>query len=290
MKLIRILMLISGLLTLAACGESELLENYFVKKPRVLAVKIQDPEVKPQDTVTMRMLVGGKDIDQNMTATVLWAIDDVEPIPLGYSNYTQEFESQIVTETLREDEWYDLPIFARIQIRQKYLNAQKALRVTQNPVGKNPVISGVRLQYLNGAQRVEEMVLNEDTTKDPIVLPVSITNVALTAMTENPAQGENDKLIFRWYISTSKNTDGRLYIQTDSKQIEAILGKGAKASEIRPSAVFSLQGKGGNKGIQSGIYDLYLVVRDNAADPQSQADERYGTDFMYFTICINSSC
>jgi len=286
MKLIRILMLISGLSTLAACGENELLEDYFVKEPRVLAVKIQDPEVKPQDTVTMRMLVGGKDIDQNMTVTVLWAIDDVEPVPLGYSNYTQEFESQISPDTLEEGEWYDLPILARIQVRQKYLNAQKVLRVTQNPVGKNPVISGVRLQYLIGKQLVEKTVANADIN----ALPVNTTNVALTAVTEDLTPEENEKLIFRWFITTSKNTDGKLYIQTDSKHIEAILGKEAKASEIRRSAVFSLQGKDGKKGVQSGIYDLYLVVRDNATDPQSQFDERHGTDFMYFTICINSNC
>lgn len=286
MKLFQILMLLAGMPVLAACGESELLDDYFVKEPRVLAVAIQEPEAKPSDTFSMRMLVGGKDIDQNMAATVLWAIDDVEPVPLGYSNYTQEFVSQIPADALEEDEWYDLPIFARIQVGQTYLNTQKVLRVTQNPVGKNPVISGVRLQYLNGTQRVEETVLSEDK----IVLPVNIANVALTAMTEDLALKENEKLIFRWYVTTSKNTDGKLYIQTESNQIEAILGKGSKASEVRRSAVFSLQGKNNDKGVQSGIYDLYLVVRDNAADPQSQADERFGTAFIYFTICINSNC
>ena len=284
MKLFHIFILILSLLILTACGESELLEDYFVKEPRVLAVKIQDPEVNPSDNVTMKMLVGGKDIDQNMAATVFWAIDDAELIPVGESNYPQEFESQISADPLEQDQWYDLPIYARIQVGQKYLNTQKVLRVTQNPMGKNPVISGVRLQYLDGEQLVEETFTNADT----FPLPVNTTNVALTAVTEDLAPRENDKLVFRWYICTSKNTDGKLYIQTDSKHIEAILGKGAKASETRPSAVFSLKGKDGKKGVQSGIYDVYLVVRDNASDPQSLADERYGTDFMYFTIYIDS--
>ena len=286
MKLFRILMLMPSLLILAACGESELLEDYFVKEPRVLAIKIQDPEVNPMDNVSMKMLVGGKDINQNMTATVLWGIDDAEPIPLGESDYTREFESQIATDPLGPDQWYDLPIYARIQVGQQYLNAQKVLRVTRNPVGKNPVISGVRLRYLNNGQLTDEAVVNADT----VTLPVGTTNVALTAVTEDLAPGENDKPVFRWSISTSKNTDGKLYIQTESKEIEAILGKGAKASENRRSAVFSLKGKDGKKAVQGGIYDLYLVVRDNANDPQSLADERYGTDFMYFTICINSNC
>jgi hypothetical protein len=286
MKLLCLFMLIPGILVLAACGESELLEDYFVDEARVLAVKIEDPEIRPRDNVTMKMLVGGKGIDQNMAATVFWAIDDAELIPLGESNYTQEFESQILTDPLEQDQWYDLPIYARIQVGQKYLNTQKVLRVTQNPVGKNPVISGVRLQYLNGEQLVEETAANADT----VLLPVNTTNVALTAMTEDLAPGENDKLVFRWYVCISKNTNGKLYIQTDSKHIEAILGKGFKASEIRPSAVFSLRGEDGKKAVQSGIYDIYLVVRDNASDPQSSADERYGTDFIYFTICINSNC
>ena len=285
MRLLHLLILLSSLLIFTACGENELLEDYFVKEPRVLAVKIQDPEVNPADNVTMRMLVGGKDIDQNMAAKVSWAIDDAEPVFLGTSDYTREFESQGPADALPEEGWYDLPILARIQVGQTALNAQKLLRVTQNPVAKNPVISGVRLQYLNGEQRVEEIVANGVTVN----LPLGPTNVAVTALTEELAPKQNDKLVYRWYISTSKNTTGKLYIQTEKKKIEAILGKGTKASEIRSSAVFSLKGKDDKKAVQSGTYDVYLVVRDNADNPQSQAEERYGTDFIYFTIFINGN-
>ena len=286
MKLIRILMLLSSLLFFTACGENELLEDYFVKDPRVLAVKIQDPEVSPADNVTMQMLVGGKDIDQNMAATVSWAIDDAEPIFLGTSDYTKVFETQAPPDALPKEHWYDLPILARVQVGPIFLNAQKILRVTRNPVAKNPVIAEVRLQYLNGGQRVEETVANGAT----MPLPIGPTNVAVTALTEELAPQQNDKLVFRWYISTSKDTDGKLYIQTDKKKIEALLGKGAKASENRPSAVFSLKGKDSKKAVQSGTYDLYLVVRDNAGNSKHQAEERYGTDFIYFTICINGNC
>jgi hypothetical protein len=285
MKLFRILIILTSLPFFTACGENELLEDYFVKDPRVLAVKIQDPEVSPADNVTMQMLVGGKDIDQNMAKMVSWAIDDAEPVFLGTSDYTREFESQASADALPEEGWYDLPILARIQVGSTFLNAQKILRVTRNPVAKNPVIFGVRLQYLNGGQRVEETIADGATVN----LPLGPTNVAVTALTEELAPQQNDKLVYRWYISTSKDTDGKLYIQTDKKKIEAILGKGAKASENRPSAVFSLKGQDGDKAIQSGTYDVYLVVRDNADNPQSQAEERYGTDFIYFTICINGN-
>lgn len=275
------------LLLLVGCGEdsdSDLLEDYFVKNPRVLAVKIQDPEAQPGDTITMRMLVGGRAIDQQMTANVLWAIDDAEPIFVGEADYTEAFQYQVPADALDGTDWYDLPFFARIQFEPKSLNAYKVVRITRTPQAKNPAISGVQLQYLAAGQPVTLVATNGET----VDAPTGISNVALTALTQTLPDGQNDKLIYRWYISLSKNNSNKLYIQKSDKKIEAILGAGAEASEYRRSAVFSLKGEDNDKKIQTGIYDIYLVVRDNAANPQSVADERYGTDFSYLTLRVSN--
>ncbi len=288
MKLIRIGFLIFLSLTLLACGDSDLLEEYFVKAPRILAVKVEDPEVSPQETVTMRMLVGGQEIDQEMTNTVYWGIDDFELESIETSQYSDPvgFQYQIPADALGGEQWYDMPILARIEINGKGLNAYKALRITQTPTAKNPVISGVRIRYLT------QGVLNEQTAADGdvITVPADAANVALTAQMETLPPGANDKLVYRWYISLAKGTDGKLYIQEEDKRIEELLGQGADASEGKASAVFSLKGEDSDKEIQTGIYDVYLVVRDNAESSQSLADERHGTDFIYFTLCINSNC
>lgn len=278
--------LIPLILFLTACGDSDLLEDYFVDNPRILAVKIQDPEAQPGDSVAMRMLVGGKTIDQQMSSVVMWGIDDSELEYIGNSEYTQDFEYHIPAEDLEGIGWYDLPFYARIETGQKGLNAQKMIRITRNPMAKNPVVSSMWLQYTVADQPVDREVMNGDT----VTITDGIPNVALTALTENLGPAANDKLVFRWYVSLSKNSDGMLYVQREEKKIEALLGAGAEASERRRSVVFSLNGKDNNKRIQTGVYDLYLVVRDNAADPQSQADERYGTDFLYFTLCVGPDC
>lgn len=283
-NLLRLLFFLLTALLLSACGESDLLESYFVKSPRILAIKVQDPEAQPGDTVEMKMLVGGENVDQQMTANVNWFIDDAELIHLGASIYTQPIAIPLPSDALDGSDWYDLPIYGRIEIDQKALNAQKTIRVTRNPAAKNPVISGVSLKYITAQENVEQTVNNEET----ITLPPSAANVALTALTEELPAPQNDKLVFRWYVTLSKNGNGMLYIQTETDEIEALLGGGAKADEIRQSAVFSLRGEDNDKPFQAGTYDIFLVVRDNAADPQSTADERYGTDFIYFTLCLPS--
>lgn len=270
------------ILVLGACGDSDLLEDYFVDTPRILAVKIQDPEAQPGDSIAMKMLVGGRTISQQMTATVFWAIDDAEPELIDEAAYTQSVDYQIPIDALAAAQWFDLPIYARIQLEQKGLNAQKLVRITGNPTAKNPVISGVRLQYLREGQLDPQMIANGDT----ISIPADVSNVALTAQTEALPPGQNDKLVYRWYISLAADSAGILYIQREKKEIEALLGAGAKASERRRSAVFSLRGKDNDKNVQIGTYNLYLVVRDNATNPQSLADERYGTDFIYATLRV----
>ncbi len=40
-----------------------------------------------------------------------------------------------------------MPVIAQVTISEKTLSAEKLFRVTNNPVGKNPVISGVQLDW-----------------------------------------------------------------------------------------------------------------------------------------------
>jgi len=280
MKKITLPLLIVLMFLLGACDNSDLLDPYFVQEARILAVKVEDPEAMPGDTVSMRMLVGGKAVEQDMANTVEWAIDDAELEPIGVSDYNQEFDYPIPMDALGDNTWYDLPIYASITVGQKSLNAQKLFRLTQNPTAKNPVISSVAVRYLSAGQTILETVVSGET----FTLPKNVENVAFTAITEELIPGENDTLVYRWYVTISKTNNNKLYVQADEDKVEDLLEDGVNASELFPSVVFSLKGEENDSSFQTGTYDVYLVVRDNAADPQSTADERHGTDFIYFTM------
>lgn len=287
MKRINLIMLSLFAASLLSCGDSDLLDDYMIEAPRVLAVRIQDPEVGPGDPVSMKLLVGGQAVDQNMAETVSWFFVGEQADLIGTAGYDQEFIAPIPDDVLDDAaQWFDLTLLATIQIGARSLTAEKNVRITRNPVGKNPVISGIQIAYLDSG-RVETAEVQHG---DRIDVASQVKNIAVTALTDQLAPGENDRLIFRWYVSTSKNSGGKLYINNDKDLASDLLGPGTGASETKASAVFSLRDEFADGSVQTGQYDVYLVVRDNATAPESDADDRFGTDFIYFTLCVNNGC
>jgi hypothetical protein len=283
MKKMNLILLILFAASLLSCGDSDLLDDYMVKAPRALAVSIQDPEVRPGDPISMKLLVGGRDINQTMVETVSWFFFDEQPTLVGTADYGLEFIGQIPDDALDDEaQWLDSTILATIQIGAQRLTAEKNVRVSRNPIAKNPVISGVQIAYLD-SDRLETTELHNG---DQIDVASRVKNIAFTALTDQLAPGENERLIFRWYVSTSKNSGGKLYINNDNDVASDLLGPGRAASETKASAVFSLRGEFADGSIQTGQYDVYLVVRDNASAPESEADDRFGTDFIYFTLSL----
>lgn len=287
MKKMSLFMLVFLAASSLSCGDSDLLDDYIVKAPRALAVRVQDPEVQPGDSVSMKLLMGGRNVDQTMDETVSWFFYNGQASAVGTAGYDQEFIAQIPDDILDDDaQWVDLTILATVQIGSKSVTAEKNVRITPHPIGKNPVVSGVQIAYLEGGQLQTAEVLGGDR----IDIAPQVKNIAVTALTDQLAPGENDRLIFRWYVSTSKNSGGKLYINNDKEVAADLLGSGADASETKESAVFSLRGESADGSIRTGIYDVYLVVRDNASTSESDADDRFGVDFIYFTLCINNAC
>jgi hypothetical protein len=283
----RLLTLVLVAFALLSCGESDLLEDYLVQRPRVLAIKVEAPEAMPAEQVSMRLLVGGETIDQQMDTAVTWFLEEAQEGLLGIAGYDEELSVQVPENALENGSpWIDLAVLARLEIGAKTYYGEKFLRITQNPIGKNPVIEGVDITYLEADERVTSQAFSGDR----IAIPSRVGNIALTASMEALAAYENDVLVYRWYLSTSKNSGGKLYINTDQDVIRELLGPGEAASETKASAVFSLRGKDADGAQQTGLYDLYLVVRDNATAPQSAAEDRFGTDFFYFTLCVGDAC
>lgn len=140
MKKINHIMLILLAGSLLSCGDSDLLDDYFVQAPRVLAVKVQDPEARPGDPISMKLLVGGQAIDQDMDDTVSWYFFNEQATLVGTAAYDEEWLATLPDDALDNGApWFDLAVLAGIEIGSKSLTAEKKVRITQDPVGKNVV-------------------------------------------------------------------------------------------------------------------------------------------------------
>ncbi len=274
-------------LTVTGCADSDLLKDYQAEQPRILAIRIQEPEAEPGDTVEMQLLVGGRDVSQDMTQPVDWYLQTDPPTLLGTASYDQPLATVIPQDALPEAlTWRDFLISARLQVNGKPLTAQKYLRVTSTPKGRNPRINSVQVRFREN----NELILKEIKTGDTIAIAHPGRDVAFSAVTAVLPEGENERLVFQWQAAVSSNSSGKLFVEPEQAEIDKLLPAGREASDSHPDVVFCLKGEKGDDPLQSGLYHIYLVVRDNAFNSASRAEERFGTDFFYFNLCVGNNC
>ncbi len=269
-----LLLLLLTLLCFVACGDDDLPEDYIIVDSKIVAVKIEEPEAMEGDTISMKLLIAKNDIDQNSEIPVTWTIGG----DVGYSmesNYNEALEL-IIPDVLPDGEdSVDVPVVAAVTIDGKVLSALKLFRVTNNPIWKNPVITGIQLDWLIGAELQTSTITNGST----LSLASGTENVACTAITEELPDDANGKLVYRWYISRAVDSNREIEISEEVDDIEALLGEGARAAEFRKSVVYDVLEK-------QGTYSAYLVVRDNNLNSTDSSEDRLGTDFYYFTIVV----
>jgi len=269
---------------LVSCGESDLPEDYVSVSPKILAVKISDPEVSPGDTVTLRLLVSGKDMDQNSDMTVTWTVGTVESgvYVQAEAPYNTDYPLEIpsgILDVLGVSS-VDVPVTAAVTLGGKELSALKRFRICLEPLGKNPAITGVQADFMIKGEH-QTVILSQG---DTLSLDNSYKAAAFTAMTAILSEGGNQTLIYSWYMTPSSGSLGELFVYDDKTKIEALLGQGAMAAEFRPSVMFSLFGEDAEETYQKGRYHVYLIIRDNAVTSSDSTEDRLGTDFFYFTL------
>lgn len=280
----KVLTIVCIALFLMSCGDGDLPEDYVVVSNKIIAVRINESEVSPGDTVSMKLLVAGQAMDQTSDIPVNWSIgnpdDDYhyqEVVP-----YNEELSIELPGIIPGGFEWIDVPVVVSIQDETRSLSSLKRFRIIDTPVGRNPRIEQITADWMIGNEHHTATLLQGDTlTVDPGVFNISFT----ADMAELP-EGANDILIFKWYYTDSNDTQGKLEINDTKSVIENLLGTGAKASEFRQSVVVSLYGKDAEGAQQKGTYNLYLVVRDNASSSHSAFEDRLGTNFCYFSLTV----
>lgn len=281
------------LLVIVSCGGNEdSIPEYMIDGPRVLAVVVEDPETVPGSSVAMRLLVGGRHVDQGQDQDVNWLVTFNPPeicvVAYNETCVTTIPETSELSDYFGNNSWFDIPVLSHMIIREKNYYAKKMLRITTEPVGKNPEIEAIDVSFIEAGDVNQDISIVEPGEEMRFQGDDCPVNIAFTAVpAELDAPDNNDKLIFRWKVSLSKSgSNNRLYTNTDSSDVQKILGEGAKAAEFRQSVVFSLRGEKLKSGIQYGVYDIYLIVRDKASDAQDRSEDRLGMNFFYFTLVV----
>ena len=257
--------------SLVACGDENLPEDYIVVDAKVLALKIEEPEAAPGDDIAMRLLVAGNNVDQNSDATVQWMIAG-DAGTIYTSPYNGELTLNIPNDILADETSLDVPVVASVTLGGKRLTAEKLFRVTNDPVGKNPVISGVELQWQTDAG-LQTRTLSYGESFNPGIT----VNLACTSITEALADNGNENLVYKWYITKESGSGREIEINDSKDDIEALLGKGVKAAEFRESVMYDIRGR-------TGSFSVYLVVRDNTETATDSSQDRLGTDYFYFIV------
>jgi len=269
-------------LLLVSCGDSDLSEDYLTVSNKILAIRIQEPEASPGETVSMKLLVSGKNMDQLSDIPVTWTIGSEEDdyYYQGEAPYHQELQVEIPSNIPVGETFIDVPVLASIILDNKLLSSLKRFRITNNPAGMNPQISEIQADWKSGNDFHTRTIAAGET----ITIDHSVGNIAFTVNTLELPQGANDQLVYKWYFTTSKNSDGLLEVNDDLERIEEILGSGSHAAEFRQSVLISLYGEDGKGSFQKGTYNIYIVIRDNASESNDRSEDRLGTDFSYFTL------
>ncbi len=272
-------------LLLTGCDDSDLLEDYMADQPRIIAMKTTPPEAAPGETVSARILVSGSSVQQSMTNTVTYFIS--EDINVGMVAYNEDFVFDIPLNVLDETDWFHFPVFARVSVDNKTLTVQKKIKITSEPVGKNPVITHVEVIYFDTNGETVTDTISEGET---LILNETSKSVGFTVITETLSEGDNEKLVYNWYTSTEAEGAGRLYVNTLKDDINTYFNTDETVSDTGKHVLYWLYGEEGDDGLQPGYYTVYCVVRDNAENAQSREEERLGTDFIWFNLCVGSDC
>jgi len=318
-------------IALISCG-STLPPDYQIDAPRIISVKIENPEVSidpaVNEEIKLSILVAGKGVDQNMTQNVYWMADPMSgnvESPLAYPynkplTVTTQQVMDIAMSGSKENQipailpdYIDFPITGAITVKDKDLYFAHKIRFTKIPKHFNPGITGIELMYpaepINEENSENKFIKTESKIldkKDNSVIsfkddvPDEVDDVPdffiAKILLKDKKETGNVKHIYSWYISRAHESDndnevlmssGKFKLALFDKKGSTYKEQTVSVGDSKESAFFRLKKDG---EIQSGTYDVYIVVRDKNTEATSVDGDHYGQDFHYFQICVGDAC
>jgi len=303
------LLLAFFLLFLGACEDPlKMFPDYQIGEPRIIALKVSEPELTLDARPTMRLLIGGETFSQESDLPVLWLVpvessDELPPdllaylttpyrdafsFPIGMTVGTLLSQEPTLQKTFDKNGWVDLPIFATITINGKNLSVMKTVRVTQTPRHSNPEITFIRVVYKDSEDALIEKVVEREGT---FILPQSALSpyLGLDPETVSPSEQGNDLLVFRWQFNEDPSyATGLRFCDADCPSNE-YLGSD-RVTPITKEILIDFTNTRKKFSISPPENDItlmfYLVVRDRSSKAESVVDNRYGLDFTTLKLVL----
>ncbi len=307
----RIVLFVAMFLVAISCDDPmKMFPDHQVGDPRILALKVSEPELTPDAQPTMRLLIGGEGFDQASGLSVLWLVPDDEKmradipselLPLLRAPYASDFSlpsgmtvgtllsfSPELQNTFTMQGFVDLPVFASVVIGDKPLSIMKKIRITHEPRHRNPEITGITAVWKNAAGDLVQKPLGRDDILE--LMQEEIPGyLGLAPETADPAAGGNDLLVFRWQFSEdpSYRTDLRFCDATcPSEEYLGVDRVTPATREIMIDFTKTHKRLSHTPPEHDVALMFYLVVRDRAAQATSSADDRYGLDFTTMKLVL----
>jgi len=277
--------------------------------PRIIAMRVSEPELTLDSRPTARLLIGGEGFDQASDLTVTWLVpNDAESLaqipaevleqlqvpyhtafalPVGMTIGTMLTQSPELQTQYDDQGWVDLPMLASVTIDERSISIVKRVRVTKTPTHFNPNIIRIRAVYeLNGVPT--QTFVDRDGT---LVLPQDAIPeyIGLDPEMADPALNGNDLLVYRWQFAEDPDKATNLrFCDADcpSKEYLGVDRVTPATKEIMvdmKKIAAKLQKTPHEKDI---VLNFYLVVRDKAGDSSSLEDTRFGMDFTTMKLVL----
>ncbi len=303
--------LLGVLLILAACDDPmKMFPDYQVGGPRILALKVSEPELTPDAAPTMRLLVGGEQFEQSSDAPVLWLLPNDEAVlgqvppeirsqltvpyhtafsfPAGMTVGTLLSLDPEIQKAFDETGFVDLPLFATITVNDKPLSIMKRVRITREPRHRNPEITKITAVWQEPDGTIISHTVPRDGTLELPQDPLP-DYLALAPETIDPAERGNDLLVFRWHFNEDAAYATRLRFCDADCPSEKYLGVERVTPNTKEIMIdFTVARKRFADTPPDGDLSLmfYLVVRDRAAESASSADDHFGLDFTTMKVVL----
>ncbi len=291
------------LIFLASCQGKDMPEHRIVN-PRILAMKIENPEVRPGDQIKAKLLVGGWGFSQESEISVNWLgaekLGDfgkqfVKPYrePLSMKVDESIFDLPIFTTEDREfynrRGYFTIPIYASLEIDdpdrsdKKILSAHKDFKLKrEGTLYGNPSVAEVTVSWELEGSKFSRVVTNGNSiTFDADKIP------DFAGFVPNIDEKDSDIQLYRWYFSDSSKDDPTIEVEGGEDLSKKLTGENESGTREK-TVVLDLRGV--RESLKKGkmlTHSVYFLVRDKKDDPSSSAEYRHGLDFCVINLVFN---
>ncbi len=311
-RLLKLLINIYLLSFFISCGES-VTPQHILDQPRPLLIKTTPPEIMPGEIFKAELLVAGTDFSCDSDVKVRWM--DREELELSCSDPLEvHFDESILEEVseaaelFEENDFYDIPLMASVNIETEDEHGKKANRkiktiktlrlweknrLQDDTRPFNPDIEGVKVSFISSNNELKEFLIEKDSERQHVLFKEKYLPdyIGFSGVVSPKSETNNKNFIYRWYFTKdhSKTMEKRLSVKRD-KPLSYEYFKTEKSGTTNRNLLFDLheiKEELAEKEIeQEVVFSAFLIVRDRPDNPDGIKEYRFGLDYFKLDIKI----